>query len=124
VRDPAAMHVLDVEAAKGREFDHVFVVDVRAGAFPRYYVPDAFLFTPRYGMVPKEDVGPGARTERTAKFTYVLFRLKLRDRYNQEERRAFYCAATRAREKLYVSAWGRPTRGVAAPEIFEELKPA
>ena len=120
-RDPGALHVLDVEAAKGREFDHVFIVDARAGAFPRYYVPDAFLFTPGMGMIPKENVGPNARAARTAKFTYALFRLKLREKYNQEERRAFYCAATRARERLYISAWGRPTKGKAAPELLEEL---
>jgi len=117
------VRVLDVEAAKGREFDHVFVVDVRAGAFPRYYVPDAFLFTPSLGMIPKENVGTGARSARTAKFTYAQFRQGFRRKYNAEERRAFYCALTRARERVYVSASGRPTRGVAAPELLEELAP-
>jgi superfamily I DNA/RNA helicase len=118
---PDSVRVLDVEAAKGCEFDHVFVVDVRAGAFGRYYVPDAFLYTPSFGMIPKENVGEGARSARTAKFTYASYRLGLRAKYNAEERRAFYCAATRARERLYVSAPGRPTRGFAAPEILEEL---
>ena len=115
------VRVLDVEAAKGAEFDCVFLPDVRAGAFPRYYVPEAFLFTPRYGMIPKENVGD-ARSARTAKFTYVLFRLKTRERYYAEERRAFYCATTRARERLYVSASGRPTKGMGAPELLEELR--
>ena len=123
-RLPGCVRVLDVEAAKGCEFDHVFIVDVRAGAFPRYYVPDAFLFTPSFGMIPKENVGEGARSARTAKFTYALYRLGLRAKYNAEERRAFACAATRARTSLYVSASGRPTRGVAAPEILEELTQA
>jgi superfamily I DNA/RNA helicase len=122
LRDAGAVRVLDVEAAKGEEFDAVFVVDVRAGAWPRYYVPDAFLFTPTYGMIPKENVGD-AYAARTAKFTYVLFRAKLREKYNAEERRAFYCAASRARARLYVSASGRATRGVSAPEILEELRP-
>jgi superfamily I DNA/RNA helicase len=122
VRDADAVHVIDVEAAKGREFDHVFVIDARAGAFPRYYVPDAFLFTPSHGMIPKENVGKDARTARTAKFTYLHFLLKLRERYNLQERKAFYCAATRARRQLYVSASGRATRGVAAPEFFEDVK--
>ena len=123
-RLPGCVRVLDVEAAKGCEFDHVFIVDVRAGAFPRDYVPDAFLFTPSFGMIPKENVGEGARSARTAKFTYALYRLGLRAKYNAEERRAFACAATRARTSLYVSASGRPTRGVAAPEILEELTQA
>jgi len=120
LRDPGAVRVLDVEAAKGEEFEAVFVVDVRAGAWPRYYVPDAFLFTPKYGMIPKENVGDAAAA-RTAKFTYVFSRSKIRDSYNREERRAFYCAASRARTRLYVSAYGRPTRGRAAPEILAEL---
>jgi superfamily I DNA/RNA helicase len=119
-RDPDAVRVLDVEAAKGEEFEAVFVVDVRAGAWPRYYVPDAFLFMPGTGMIPKENVGD-AEAARTAKFTWALFRYKLREKYNAEERRAFYCAASRARSRLYVSASGRVTKGVSAPEILEEL---
>jgi superfamily I DNA/RNA helicase len=71
-------------------------------------------------MIPKENVGDAA-TARTAKLTYVLFRSKIRDKYNTEERHAFYCAASRARTRLYVSASGRATRGVSAPEILEEL---
>lgn len=120
-RDLAAVRVLDVEAAKGSEFDAVFVVDVRAGAWPRYYVPDAFLFMPAAGMIPKENVGD-ADAARTAKFTYALYRYGFRKKYNAEERRAFYCAATRARDRLYVSASGRPTRGENTPEILEELR--
>jgi superfamily I DNA/RNA helicase len=75
---------------------------------------------PKYGMIPKENVGD-AVAARTAKFTYVLFRSKIRESYNTEERRAFYCAASRARGRLYVSASGRATRGKSAPEILEEL---
>jgi len=121
-REASAVRLLDVEAAKGQEFDHVFVVGAQAGSFPQYYVPDAFLFTPRRGIIPKENVGDDARAARTAKFTYVSYQLKLRERFNEQERRAFYCAATRAREKLYVSASGRVTRGFGAPELAEELK--
>ncbi|MDQ2857905.1 MAG: ATP-dependent helicase [Candidatus Eremiobacteraeota bacterium] len=120
LRDGGAVRVLDVEAAKGNVFDYVFIVDVRAGAWPRYYVPDAFLFMPSAGMIAKENVGD-AESARTAKFTYSLFKHKLRDKYNAEERRALYCAATRARLRLYVSAAGRPTRGAGTPELLEEL---
>jgi superfamily I DNA/RNA helicase len=116
-----AVRVLDVEATKGAEFDAVFVVDARAGAWPRYYVPDAFLFMPSAGMIPKENVGD-ADAARTAKFTYALFRYKIKEKYVAEERRAFYCAATRARVRLTVSASGRATRGVGAPEFLEELQ--
>ena len=118
-----AVSVIDVEHAKGRYFDAVFVVDLRAGAWPRYYVPDAFLFSPAWGMLPKDNVGD-ATAARTAKFTYVMFRNKIRETYNAEERRAFYVAATRAQGRLFLSASGRPTRGVSAPEILAEIERA
>lgn len=115
-----AVSVCSVDGAKGRTFAHVFVVDLRAGAFPRYYVPDAFLYTPRYGVVPKENVGD-AKAARTAKFTYVLHKIAARENYNKQERRALYTAASRAREQLTLSASGRATKGVSAPEFYEEL---
>ena len=118
-----AVSVIDVEVAKGRDFDAVFVVDLHAGAWPRYYVPDAFLFSPGWGMLPKDNVGDAAAA-RTAKFTYVMFRNKIRETYNAEERRAFYVAATRAKHRLFLSASGRPTRGVSAPEILAEIERA
>ncbi|GAC1631120.1 MAG: hypothetical protein NVS4B5_21350 [Vulcanimicrobiaceae bacterium] len=116
-----AVWVVDVETAKGRSFEAAFVVDLRAGAWPRYYVPDAFLFSPSIGMVPKDNVGD-ATAARTAKFTYAMYRQKFREKYNAEERRAFYVAATRARTRLYLSASGRPTRGVSAPELLAEIE--
>lgn len=121
LRDRAAVRVLDVEAAKGDEYDAVFVPDLRAGAWPRYYVPDAFLFMPSAGMIPKDNVGD-AEAARTAKFTYTLARYKLREKYNAEERRAFACAASRARRRLFLSASGRPTRALLTPEILAELE--
>jgi superfamily I DNA/RNA helicase len=117
--DPA-VSLCCVEGAKGRSFAHVFAVDLRAGAFPRYYVPDAFLYTPRFGVVPKENVGD-AKAARTAKFTYVLYKISARESYNKQERRALYAAVSRARERLTLSASGRATRGVSAPEFYEEF---
>ncbi len=123
LRDPCAVRVIDVEAAKGETFDAVYAVDVRAGAWPRYYVPDAFLFLPSLGMVPKENVGD-TNAARTAKFTYALYRSKLREKYNAEDRRALYTALSRAKDFLSVSASGRASRGVSAPELLEELRAA
>jgi DNA helicase-2/ATP-dependent DNA helicase PcrA len=120
--DLSAVAVLGVEAAKGREFAHVFVVDVHAGAFPRYYVPEAFLYSPRFGMLPKENAGAVTGAARTAKFTYFQYKIGLQARYYEEERRALYCAASRARERFTISAWGRATRGIGAPEFLEEMR--
>ncbi len=117
------VRLMSVDAAAGMEFDRVAIADVRAGAFPRWYVPDAFLFSPRAGMIPKENAGE-ARSARTAKFTYYLHRNKTRDRYNDRERRAFVGALRRARTSALVTAWGSPTRGVTAPEFLEELRNA
>jgi superfamily I DNA/RNA helicase len=117
------VRLMSVEAARGREFDRVAIANVRAGAFPRWYVPDAFLFSPRAGMIPKENAG-GARAARTAKFTYYMHRNKPRERYNEMERAALVDALRRARVGAVVTSFGSPTRGVAAPEFFEELRNA
>ncbi len=115
------VHLLDIESARGRAFDHVVVANVRAGAFPRWYAPDAFLFSPKIGIVPKDNVGE-ALASRTAKFTYYVHRVRARDRYNAQERRALDYALHRARRSLFVTAWGRATRGTSAPEFLEELR--
>ena len=110
-----------VEAVYGREFDRVVIGGARAGTFPLWYVPDTFLFSPRLGMIPKDNAGD-ARASRTAKFSYYMFKGKGRDSYNARERRAFGYALARARERVLVTASGTATRGVAAPEFLEELR--
>lgn len=112
-----------IDALKGREFSHVFVCNLRAGAFPAYYSPDAFLFSPAYGVIPKDNVGD-AETTRTAKFTWYLHHAKLKDLYTSEDRRALYSAIARAKESVTLSASGRPTRGIGAPELLAEFQNA
>jgi DNA helicase II / ATP-dependent DNA helicase PcrA len=119
--DAGFVQLRSVEAARGREFDHVIVADVRPGAFPRWYSPDAFLFSPRLGMIPKENAGD-ARAARTAKFSYYMFRSKATQHYYERERRAFEYALRRARKSVLVTASGPPTRGITAPEFLEELR--
>jgi len=115
--------LLSVEAAQGREFDYVVVAGAGAGTFPRWYAPDAFLFSPRLGMVPKENVGE-CRASRTAKFSYYVVRTKAREGFNAQERRAFVYALRRARLGAVVTAFGGVTRGTTAPEFLEELRAA
>jgi superfamily I DNA/RNA helicase len=103
-----------------RRFEHVFVVDVRAGSFPPYYVPDAFLFSAQHGMIPKDAAGDGTAS-RTAKFTWYSHTAKLRDLYAKEHRRMLALALTRADRSVTVSASGKPTRGVGMPELASEL---
>jgi superfamily I DNA/RNA helicase len=103
-----------------RRFDHVFAVDARAGSFPPYYVPDAFLFSPSSGMVPKDAAGD-APAGRTAKFTWYSHQTKLNQAYGREHRRLLALAMLRADVSVTVSAHGRPTRGISAPELAAEL---
>lgn len=119
--DARFVQIVSIDAAQGRTFDHIIIPDAKAGSFPRWYVPDAFLFSPKLGMIPKDNVGD-ARASRTAKFSFYLFRTKARDAYNAEERRAFVYALRRARRSALVTASGRATRGVTAPEFLEELR--
>lgn len=115
------VQMMSVEAAQGREFEHAIVANVRPGAFPLWYAPDAFLFSPKLGMIPKENAGD-ARAARTAKFSYYIFRTKSQQRYNDRERRVLHYALRRARRSVLVTSWGTPTRGVTAPELLEELR--
>ena len=118
-RDDAVV-VASVERILQRRFDHVFVVDASAGSFPPYYVPDAFLFSTTYGMIPKDSAGDTVAA-RTAKFTWYEHHAKPRAAYVREQRRLFANALGRADVSVTVTASGRPTRGVAAPELASEI---
>ncbi|MGZ3521285.1 MAG: 3'-5' exonuclease [Vulcanimicrobiaceae bacterium] len=120
---PGAVRIMSLDAARGQEFDHVVLPNVRAGSFPRWYVPDAFLYSPSLGMIAKENVGD-ALASRTAKFTYYMFRTKAREQYNKEERRAFIYGLRRSRKTALVTASERSTRGITAPEFLTELQKA
>ncbi len=115
------VQMLNVDAAQGLQFERVVVGNVRPGAFPLWYAPEAFLFSPRLGMIPKENVGD-AHAARTAKFSYYMFKNKAPQRYNERERRALKYAMARATNSVLVTAWGTPTRGITAPELLEELR--
>ena len=116
-----AVVVASVERILARRFEHVFVVDARAGSFPPYYVPDAFLFSSTYGMIPKESAGD-APAARTAKFSWYEHHAKPRAAFVREQRRLFAAALGRADATVTISASGRPTRGVGAPEFAFEVE--
>lgn len=117
-RGEGFVHLSSIGAASGRGFDLVFVANVKAGAFPRWYVPDAFLFSPRLGMIPKENAG-GGRAARTAKFSYYMHYAKAREKYNEGERRALAYALRRTKRDVYVTTSGSATRGLTAPEFLK-----
>jgi hypothetical protein len=74
-------------------------------------------------MIPKENAGGGSAA-RTAKFSYYMHKSKARDKYNLGERRALVYALRRTEGNAYLTTSGKPTRGITAPEFFEELRNA
>jgi superfamily I DNA/RNA helicase len=117
----AGVFVGSIDCIGPRRFEQVFVVDARAGSFPPYYVPDAFLFSPTYGMVPKDAAGD-APAARTAKFSWYAHQTKPNDAYAREHRRLLALAMVRADACVTVSAGGKATRGIGAPEFVTELQ--
>jgi hypothetical protein len=71
-------------------------------------------------MIPKDSAGD-AVAARTAKFTWYEHHAKPRAAYVREQRRLFAAALGRADVSVTVSASGKATRGVAAPEIASEI---
>ena len=118
---PGALQLRSIDAISGMEFACVVVANAKAGSFPRWYVPDAFLFSPQLGIVPRDNVGD-AKSSRTAKITYYLHSNTTRDRYNKQERLAFEYALSRATRAVLVTASGRPTSGRTAPEFCDEFR--
>jgi superfamily I DNA/RNA helicase len=119
--DDRGVFVGAIDRIGPRRFDHVVVVDARAGSFPPYYVPDAFLFSPRYGMVPKDAAGD-APAARTAKFTWYAHQTKLKDAYAREHRRLLALALFHADTTATITASGKATRGIGAPEFATEIQ--
>ena len=79
-----AVRLLTVHGAKGLEFPHVFILRANAGSFPCYYRETLVAF-------PKELRDPDSMSEADDKTLH-----------NQEERRLFYVAMTRARDSLRI----------------------
>jgi DNA helicase-2/ATP-dependent DNA helicase PcrA len=80
--DEDAVHLMTAHAAKGLEFDHVFIIRANQGSFPMNYREPLFGF-------PRELYDPDSASESDNKTLG-----------EQEERRLFYVAVTRARDTL------------------------
>ena len=86
---PDAVKLMTVHAAKGLEFEHVWLLRVNSGSFPTNFKAPLFEF-------PAELRGSVAAGDG-------------KEIHEQEERRLFYVAITRARDQLSIA--GRPGRG-------------
>lgn len=86
---PDAVQLMTVHAAKGLEFSHVWLMRVTSQSFPTIYKEPLFEFPPAL----RSSIAAGDGKEI----------------HDQEERRLFYVAITRARDRLAIGS--RPGRG-------------
>ena len=97
-RSANAVQLMTIHSAKGLEFAHVFVLRVASGSFPANYREKLFEF-------PRELREGFARVEADDKTLQ-----------EQEERRLFYVAITRARDTL--ALYGKPVGRHPIPSKF------
>jgi DNA helicase II / ATP-dependent DNA helicase PcrA len=100
-RNPGAVQLMSVHAAKGLEFSHVWLLRVTSGSFPTYFKEGLFEFPP--ALRSSIAVGEGKVV------------------HDQEERRLFYVAITRARDRLSIGS--RPGKGKKDPTPPGFLRP-
>jgi hypothetical protein len=72
-------------------------------------------------MIPKDAAGD-APAARTAKYTWYEHQTKVKDAYAREHRRMLALALVRADASVWISASGKATRGIGAPEFVVELQ--
>ena len=92
--DREVVRLMTAHSAKGLEFEHVFILRANSNTFPKSYKEALFEF-------PQELRASG------------IFQGDSKSAHNEEERRLFYVAMTRARDTLCVCA--APGRGAKNP---------
>ncbi|TAM56489.1 hypothetical protein EPN52_13945 [bacterium] len=119
--EPDAVALLAAEETYGREFEALFAIGAQAGSFPRYYSPPSFYYSPRYGLIARENVADGGEAQ-TAKYAWYSAKQRVAEKYYARERSLFMAVLARARSLLFVTAHGRATRALRNPELLEELR--
>jgi len=95
-QNPDAVQLMSVHAAKGLEFSHVWLLRVTSSSFPTNYKETLFEFPPAL----RSSIAAG----------------ESKDVHDQEERRLFYVAMTRAMQTLTLShCLGRKKYGKTSP---------
>ncbi len=83
-QNPDAVQLMSVHAAKGLEFSHVWLLRVTSSSFPTNYKETLFEFPPAL----RSSIAAG----------------ESKDVHDQEERRLFYVAITRTRDRLSIGS--------------------
>src|SRR5262249_20074212 len=103
-RDEDAVSLMTAHTAKGLEWDHVFILRATSNSFPSSYKPPLFEFPAAL----REDDSISQNEGQTL--------------HEQEERRLFYVAMTRARNTLNIYApQGRGKKDPTPPGYLREL---
>ncbi|MGZ4816853.1 MAG: ATP-dependent helicase [Terriglobales bacterium] len=100
-----AVQFMTAHAAKGLEFPHVFVIRGTTGSFPSNYKEDLFEF-------------PDALRD-----SLTTTSGDAKELHNQEERRLFYVAMTRARDTLAIYAKRSRSRKTPVAPLYNEATP-
>ena len=98
-----AVRLMTAHGAKGLEFDHVFILRAYSGCFPNSFKEPLFEF-------PRELRDPDSLAEDESKHLN-----------EQEERRLFYVAMTRARDSLTIYAKQGVGKDTTPPGFLREL---
>jgi superfamily I DNA/RNA helicase/RecB family exonuclease len=101
--DENAVHLITAHAAKGLEFDHVFILRANSGSFPSSYREPLVEF-------PSELRDPDSVAQGEGKALH-----------DQEERRLFYVAMTRARDSLTIYARQGKGKDTTPPGYLRDL---
>lgn len=119
-----AVRIMSVHQAKGLEFDVVFVVNVKERVFPVIPRAPRLMFDPEDGLLVNIDVD-GVKPFKLAPYTgsggassaisEIYAEVGIRNHFEierrrrlEEERRIWYVALTRARERLYITSPSLP----------------
>ncbi len=100
--EPDAVQFISVHGAKGLEYPHVFIIRATTNSFPGSYREDLFEF-------------PQALRD-----ALTMVEGDAKDLHNQEERRLFYVAMTRARDTLSIYGKRSRSRKSALPPRYAE----
>lgn len=123
--DENVVHLMTVHKAKGLEYKYVFIVQVMPGRFP---------FTPRYprldwddkqGLIIKDTIKYGnifseAQFKVLNSLGLVNYKELFREVALNEDRRVFYVALTRGKDRVYLLA-GEQSKDSKLPNYYEEI---